>query len=363
MCVGRHHCWAAGPLGLGLSLSIYCTHLLSIHQAIFIILHGIRGLGLGFLLPPPQPPPPCPPPQPPASAPPPRETHPSLTGRPFHPVAASPTSLPHPAPELPQSSTLLCSAAQLGPPSPAPPRARARTSQPPPPLRPHPARPRSAPAPPLPVGARRRDPTPLHRRCRHGRSHGIRRLSTTGSARSLHAARHQPASPAWPTPEAGPPVDAAATARGRTPNHRRPRSPTVVPPWFRRPLPSPPRRRGSRGGCFCRAGRERRRAHGRQRALPCRRRGLPLPLWRRRHLPLHVQRRRRRRRCDQHARGWSHRAHNGHRRCGQCARGWAPTTVPPASNLSSSRLQQLSVRANPSLSGALPPPLASMQSL
>uniref|UniRef100_A0A804NL56 F-box domain-containing protein n=1 Tax=Zea mays TaxID=4577 RepID=A0A804NL56_MAIZE len=35
-----------------------------------------------------------------------------------------------------------------------------------------------------------------------------------------------------------------------------------APPWFWRPLPSPPRRR----------------AHGRQRALPCRRRGLPLPL-------------------------------------------------------------------------------------
>jgi hypothetical protein len=24
VCVGRHHCWAAGPLGLGLNLSIYC---------------------------------------------------------------------------------------------------------------------------------------------------------------------------------------------------------------------------------------------------------------------------------------------------------------------------------------------------
>ncbi|PWZ16338.1 putative leucine-rich repeat receptor-like protein kinase [Zea mays] len=41
----------------------------------------------------------------------------------------------------------------------------------------------------------------------------------------------------------------------------------------------------------------------------------------------------------------------------------AAFALPPASNLSSSRLQQLSVRANPSLSGALPPQLASMRSL
>jgi hypothetical protein len=45
--VGRHHCWAAGPLGLGLSLYIV-PHLLS---TIHFILHGIRGLALGFLLP------------------------------------------------------------------------------------------------------------------------------------------------------------------------------------------------------------------------------------------------------------------------------------------------------------------------
>ncbi|GJN02395.1 hypothetical protein PR202_ga19741 [Eleusine coracana subsp. coracana] len=40
-----------------------------------------------------------------------------------------------------------------------------------------------------------------------------------------------------------------------------------------------------------------------------------------------------------------------------------PFTLPPAANLSSSRLQQLSVRANPSLSGTLPPQLASLRSL
>ncbi|KAL6618886.1 hypothetical protein ACP70R_034025 [Stipagrostis hirtigluma subsp. patula] len=38
-------------------------------------------------------------------------------------------------------------------------------------------------------------------------------------------------------------------------------------------------------------------------------------------------------------------------------------TLPPASNLSASRLQQLSVRSNPSLSGTLPPQLASLRSL
>ena len=30
--MGRHHCWAAGPLGLGLSLYIYVPHFLSIHS-------------------------------------------------------------------------------------------------------------------------------------------------------------------------------------------------------------------------------------------------------------------------------------------------------------------------------------------
>ncbi|KAF0924249.1 hypothetical protein E2562_009957 [Oryza meyeriana var. granulata] len=38
-------------------------------------------------------------------------------------------------------------------------------------------------------------------------------------------------------------------------------------------------------------------------------------------------------------------------------------TLPPSANLSSSRLQQLSVRSNPSLSGTLPPQLASLRSL
>ncbi|KAJ1263772.1 hypothetical protein BS78_09G212300 [Paspalum vaginatum] len=38
-------------------------------------------------------------------------------------------------------------------------------------------------------------------------------------------------------------------------------------------------------------------------------------------------------------------------------------TLPPAANLSASRLQQLSVRSNPSLSGTLPPQLASIRSL
>ncbi|CAD6259846.1 unnamed protein product [Miscanthus lutarioriparius] len=41
----------------------------------------------------------------------------------------------------------------------------------------------------------------------------------------------------------------------------------------------------------------------------------------------------------------------------------AAFALPPASNLSSSRLQQLSVRANPSLSGTLPPQLSSLRSL
>jgi hypothetical protein len=54
VCVGLHHCWDAGSLGLGLSPYIYVPHILSIQQ--FIVQHGIRGLG--FLLPPPQPPPP-----------------------------------------------------------------------------------------------------------------------------------------------------------------------------------------------------------------------------------------------------------------------------------------------------------------
>ncbi|CAN6332303.1 unnamed protein product [Urochloa humidicola] len=41
----------------------------------------------------------------------------------------------------------------------------------------------------------------------------------------------------------------------------------------------------------------------------------------------------------------------------------AAFTLPPAANLSSSRLQQLSVRSNPSLSGTLPPQLSSIRSL
>jgi hypothetical protein len=41
-----------------------------------------------------------------------------------------------------------------------------------------------APAPPLPAGARPRDRPSLRRRCRYGRSRGIRRLSPTGSASS-----------------------------------------------------------------------------------------------------------------------------------------------------------------------------------
>jgi hypothetical protein len=45
--VDRHHCWADGPLGLGLSLYIVSL-LYAIQQ--FTLLHGIRGLGLGFFL-------------------------------------------------------------------------------------------------------------------------------------------------------------------------------------------------------------------------------------------------------------------------------------------------------------------------
>ncbi|KAL6851737.1 hypothetical protein ACP4OV_020301 [Aristida adscensionis] len=49
-----------------------------------------------------------------------------------------------------------------------------------------------------------------------------------------------------------------------------------------------------------------------------------------------------------------------------CFKNPAATTafaLPPASNLSASRLQQLSVRSNPSLSGTLPPQLGSLRSL
>ncbi|KAI5019885.1 hypothetical protein ZWY2020_044773 [Hordeum vulgare] len=41
----------------------------------------------------------------------------------------------------------------------------------------------------------------------------------------------------------------------------------------------------------------------------------------------------------------------------------AALALPPAANLSASRLQQLSIRSNPSLSGTLPPQLASLRSL
>jgi hypothetical protein len=44
--VGRHHCWAAGLLGLGLSLYIVPHHSMQYIQQ-FTLLHGIR-LGLGF---------------------------------------------------------------------------------------------------------------------------------------------------------------------------------------------------------------------------------------------------------------------------------------------------------------------------
>jgi hypothetical protein len=39
-CVGRHHCWAAGPLGLGFHVSLYIVvHLYAIQQ--FTILHSL----------------------------------------------------------------------------------------------------------------------------------------------------------------------------------------------------------------------------------------------------------------------------------------------------------------------------------
>jgi hypothetical protein len=74
--MGRLHCWATGPLGLGLSLYIV-PHLLSVQH--FTILHGIK---LGFssshipaaiLLKHPRPPA--------YASPSPREAHPSLPGR------------------------------------------------------------------------------------------------------------------------------------------------------------------------------------------------------------------------------------------------------------------------------------------
>jgi hypothetical protein len=57
VCVGRHHCWAVGPLGLGLSLYIVPHHSMQYNHH-FIFFHGIRGLGLGFFSssPPQQPP-------------------------------------------------------------------------------------------------------------------------------------------------------------------------------------------------------------------------------------------------------------------------------------------------------------------
>jgi hypothetical protein len=105
--VGRHHSWAAGPLGLGLSLYIV-PHLLLIQH--FIILHGIIGLGLGFL-------PPLLPLQPPAAPSHPaaachrcpREAQPSLPGAASFLPAAAAVSLgrqPHPPP-LPQLAVSL----------------------------------------------------------------------------------------------------------------------------------------------------------------------------------------------------------------------------------------------------------------
>jgi hypothetical protein len=39
--VGRHHCWAAGPLGLGFHVSLYIVvHLYAIQQ--FTILHNLE---------------------------------------------------------------------------------------------------------------------------------------------------------------------------------------------------------------------------------------------------------------------------------------------------------------------------------
>ena len=196
---------------------------------------------------------------------------------------------------------------------------------------------RARPSPPRWRTAAR--PPSLRRRCRHGRSRGIRRLSPTGSASSDAAAAAatstRAAGPAellhrvpWrslllpdaslgargglPTaagsrlatedarpaglaqsPPLLPPLRPARVAglqspclpsrRLQVPSRRPPpsaagsslsrrlcfsrSSPTPMlahrhaPPWFRRALPFPPRRR----------------ALGRQRALPCRCRGLPLP--------------------------------------------------------------------------------------
>jgi hypothetical protein len=97
--MGRHHCWAADPLELGLSLyilyPIYYQYI--IH---YTILHGIRGLGLGFLLPPPTPAASCfhPEDQPP---PPGGSSFPPEGG---HTPAASPwpPSLPSPSPLRPE---------------------------------------------------------------------------------------------------------------------------------------------------------------------------------------------------------------------------------------------------------------------
>jgi hypothetical protein len=49
VCVGRHHCWAASPLGLGLSLYIYVPHLLSICPLHYSTWYQTR---LGFFPPP-----------------------------------------------------------------------------------------------------------------------------------------------------------------------------------------------------------------------------------------------------------------------------------------------------------------------
>jgi hypothetical protein len=128
-----------------------CTHLLSIYPLYTSTWYQRTRLGLGFLAAAG-----CPKtPQPPASAPPPREAHPSFPGRPFHPAAASPTSLPCPAPELPQPST----------PADVPMELRRLAEG-------HPCSSTLLCSPPLLAGARRRGQVPLPR-LRPGRGRGL----------------------------------------------------------------------------------------------------------------------------------------------------------------------------------------------
>jgi hypothetical protein len=99
VCVGRHHCWAAGPLGLGLSLYILYPIIINTttvnystwYQTRFRVFLPPPTAAAGGSLPPPQPPP--------AIAAPGRPYLPSR-GRPPSSTATTP-ELQHPRPPPP----------------------------------------------------------------------------------------------------------------------------------------------------------------------------------------------------------------------------------------------------------------------